>query len=488
MNQQRAENFSKFGTHFQTKVLQSLLLDAKFFDRIFDILELNYFDSKPHYWLYETVQKYYDEYKLPPTLDNLEVFVLGEKDDLMKHQLSEIVRTIRKSATTDIAFIKDEAIKFCRYMKMKKALYQSIDFWEKEKYEDIWKVMKDALRAGEESNIGHEYFSDHALEQRISLMKRSPVATGLKHLDEVLNGGLSKGELGVIVAPTGLGKSWLLALCGKTAVENSLKVIHYTLELYEHQVGLRYDTIFTGYPADKIPFHIADVKKKLASLKVHDNLIIKHYPTKRFTIAMLRNHLDKLHQSGYTPDMVIVDYADLMKPSQKYDQKRFEQEGTYEELRGLAGELNIPIWTASQSNRGSLDSEVVSLAAIAESFAKAAVSDIIITLSRTVEDKLKNIGRLFIAKNRAGRDGVIIPITMNLSNYKIETQKPYESVEELRTELGKLRDVDSSTPDGTALMNHNQKKYSEFKEFQKKKENGHGHENPSGRPEPQGSS
>ena len=203
---QQLENFSKFGQHFQTKVLQSLLLDVKFFDRIFEILELNYFDSKTHSWLYERIQKYYNEYKLPPTIDNLEIFVLSEKDELMKHQLFEIVRTIKKSATTDTAFIKDEAIKFCRHMRMKKALFQSIDFWEKAKYDDIYKVMQDALRAGEESNIGHEYFSDHALEQRIALMKRSPVPTGLKHLDEILCGGLSKGELGVVVAPTGLGK------------------------------------------------------------------------------------------------------------------------------------------------------------------------------------------------------------------------------------------------------------------------------------------
>lgn len=482
------ETFGKFGVHFQTKLLQSLLLDTKFFDRIFEILELNYFDSKPHLWLYEKVQKYYEEYKLPPTIDNLEVFVLGENDDLMKHQLSEIIRTIRKSATTDTAFIKDEAIKFCRHMRMKKALYQSIEFWEKAKYDDIYKVMQDALRAGEESNIGHEYFSENALEHRIALMKRSPVATGLQHLDEILNGGLSKGELGVIVAPTGLGKSWLLALAGKSAVEKNLKVVHYTFELYEHQVGLRYDTIFTGISQDKIPFHLAEIKKKLASLKVSDNLIIKHYPTKKGTMNMLRTHLDKLHQQSFIPDLIVLDYADLMKPSQKYDQKRFEQEGTYEEIRGLAGELNIPIWTASQSNRGSLDSEVVSLAAIAESFAKAGVADIIITLSRTTEDKLKNTGRIFVAKNRAGKDGIVIPITMNLSNYKIETMKPYETVEELRTELAKLQAItDQVSGTSGSMIDHNRKKYSEFKEMQKKKENGN-NENSSGRPKPEGHS
>jgi replicative DNA helicase len=469
---QHTENFAKFGTHFQTKVLQCLLVDVKFFDRIFEILELNFFDSKPHHWLYGRIQKYYEEYKLPPTVDNMEVLVNSENDELMRHQLIEIIRTIKKSVNTDTAFIKDEAIKFCRHMKMKKALYQSIDFWEKAKYDDIYKVLQEAIRAGEESNMGHDYFSAHALEHRIALMKRSPVATGLVHLDEILNGGLSKGELGVVIAPTGLGKSWLLALFGSTAVQKNLKIVHYTFELYDHQVGLRYDTIFTGIPSDKIPGMIDYVKNKLKLLKKDDNLIIKHWPTKRCTINMLRSHLDRLHQQGFIPDLLVIDYADLMKSSQKYEQKRFEQESVYEELRGLAGELSTPIWTASQSNRSSLDSEVVSLASISESFAKAGVADIIITLSRTIEDKLRNTGRLFIAKNRVGKDGIVVPITMNLSNYNIETMKPYESVEELRTELAKLQSL-SDIPDsnGGKLVDHNRKKYSEFKELQKKKEN-----------------
>jgi replicative DNA helicase len=310
-------------------------------------------------------------------------------------------------------------------------------------------------------------------------------------LDDVLNGGLSKGELGVVVAPTGLGKSWLLALFGKTSVEKNLKVVHYTFELYEHQVGLRYDTIFTGIPSDRIPGMIEYVRKKLKALKVTDNLIIKHYPTKKCTINMLRTHLDKLRQQGFVPDVLVIDYADLMKPTQKYDQKRFEQEGIYEELRGLAGELTIPIWTASQSNRGSLDSEVVSLAAIAESFAKAAVSDVIITLSRTIEDKLKNTGRIFVAKNRAGRDGIVIPITMDLSNYKIETMKPYESVEELRSELAKLSALTDQVVTGKnkeSLIDHNKKKYSEFKEQQKQKENNGKAQNVGGCSKPEGNS
>jgi len=458
------QDFSLFGSHFQTKVIQSLLIDTKFFERIFDILELSFFDSKPHETIYKKIQEYFEKYKTPPTLDNLEVSLSQfECDEIMKMQIHEIIKTIKKSAVNDTKFIKDEAIKFCRNQKMKTALYTSIDCWEKGKYDDIYKIVGEALKAGEESNIGHNYWEDFALENRINLMKRMPIPTGLVHLDELLNGGLSKGELGVVISGPGFGKSWILCTIAKNAVQQKLKVIHYTLELYEHQVGLRYDTMFTGIAQEDIPNMSDVVKMKLKKLNIKDNLMIKFYPTKKATINHLKLHINKMHQIGFVPDELIIDYADLLKPAQKYDQKRFELEGIYEDLRGLAGELKIPIWTASQVNRSGANNDIISLESISESFAKAAVSDVIITLSRKMEDRMKNTGRLFIAKNRAGKDGIVIPIIMNLKNYKIETQKPFENMDELNAAISSLNSVSIDT------NNHNKKKYEEFK---KSKENG----------------
>jgi replicative DNA helicase len=459
MSNQNKENFSRFGSHFQTKVLQSLLIDSKFFERIFDILELAFFDSKPHETIYKEIQTYFEKYKIPPTIENLEVSLTQlECDEVLKMQIHEIIKTIKKAAVNDTKFIKDEAIKFCRNQKMKTALYTSIDCWEKGKYDEIYKIVGDALKAGEESNIGHNYWEDFSLESRINLMKRMPVSTGLVHLDEILNGGLSKGELGVVISGPGFGKSWILCTMAKHAVQQKLKVIHYTLELYEHQVGLRYDTMFTGVPQEDIPNMSDVVKMKLKKLGIKDNLMIKFYPTKKATVNHLKLHLDKMHQTGFIPDELIIDYADLLKPAQKYDQKRFELEGIYEDLRGLAGELKIPIWTASQVNRSGANNDIISLESISESFAKAAVSDVIITLSRKMEDRIKNTGRLFVAKNRAGRDGIVIPIIMNLKNFKIETQKPFESMEELNAAISSLNSIAT-----TETQNHNKKKYEEFK-------------------------
>lgn len=198
------KSFSQFGQHFQTKLIQSLLIDNKFFDRVYDILNREYFDSTPHNFIYQKIQEYFEKYKVSPTLDNLEVIILSENDELLRETCYEIIRTIKKSHVTDVAYIKDESIKFCRNQKIKSALNTSINLWEQGKYDDIPKIMSDALKAGEENTLGHNYFQH--LELRLAKLKRFPIATGLVHLDEYLNGGLARGELGIIMASVGVGK------------------------------------------------------------------------------------------------------------------------------------------------------------------------------------------------------------------------------------------------------------------------------------------
>ena len=232
--------FAQFGNNFQTKLIQSLILDSKFFERIYDILELDFFDSKPHNYIYEKIQNYFAEYKFPPTIDNLEIIILSEKDEILRGQLYEIIRTIKKSSVSDTNFIKDESIKFCRNQKMRTALYKSIDLWETGKYDDIYKLVGDALKAGEETNIGHDYWQEAALEHRILLMKRMPVSTGLKHLDIVLNGGLSRGELASICGSTGLGK----CVDKNTKIEIEYDIIEITINAKVYEFN-EFDKILT---------------------------------------------------------------------------------------------------------------------------------------------------------------------------------------------------------------------------------------------------
>ena len=152
---------------------------------------------------------------------------------------------------------------------------------------------------------------------------------------------------------------------------------------------------------------------------IDGKLIVKEYPTKSASTNTIKSHLNKLIKRGIKPGMIIVDYADLLKPVVVRKEKRNELESIYEELRGISTEYGCPIWTASQTNRSGLNAEVITMEQISEAFNKCFVADFIFSVSRTIEDKQNNQGKIFIAKNRNGPDGMIYDIFMDPSSASI---------------------------------------------------------------------
>jgi len=130
--------------------------------------------------------------------------------------------------------------------------------------------------------------------------------------------------------------------------------------------------------------------------------------------------LARLTKRDIDPGLIIVDYADLLRPVVARKEKRTELESIYEELRAIAAEFKCPIWTASQTNRSGLNAEVITMEQISEAFNKCFIADFIFSISRTIQDKQNNLGKIFIAKNRNGPDGIIYPIFMDTSNVSIK--------------------------------------------------------------------
>tara|TARA_R110000765_G_scaffold401406_2_gene496792 strand:- start:373 stop:1317 length:945 start_codon:yes stop_codon:yes gene_type:complete len=278
--------------------------------------------------------------------------------------------------------------------------------------------MKDALAKGAHSTTGHVFFEDY--EARFAKFTRVTCPTGIPQLDkkDVLNGGLARGEIGVITAPTGVGKSHWLVNVGAAAIKAGKNVVHYTFELTETAVGVRYDSNLCDIPSSEVQ----DRKEEVLSLYKDSNfgkLIIKEYPTGSASVVTLRNHLEKLAMKDFIPGLIIIDYADIMRSTRSYDSLRHELKLIYEELRNLAMEMQLPVWTASQANREASEKEVVGLDNMAEAYGKAMVADVVISLSRKQLEKATGAGRLFVAKNRAGKDGILFPVRIDCSKSKI---------------------------------------------------------------------
>ncbi len=163
-------------------------------------------------------------------------------------------------------------------------------------------------------------------------------------------------------------------------------------------------------------------------------LMIKEYPTSTATIYTVRSHLERLEVKGFRPGLIIIDYADVMRSTRQYDSLRHELKLIYEELRQLAGERLVPIWTASQSNREGSNADIVDLTNMSEAYGKAMTADVVVSISRKSHEKASGHGRIFVAKNRAGRDGLVYPCTIDTARSKFTITGQAGSLEEAHSD------------------------------------------------------
>ena len=405
------DRLSSYGYAFQVKVITSLLTDKSFLQQIADIIDPKYFESDANNWIVQTILDYQKEYKSSPTLEVMKVKLEKVDHDVLKDQIIAHLKDAWKyTESEDLAYIKDQALDFCKNQEIKKAILSSVELLKNGDYDGIKSTVDNALKAGADKDIGHEYMS--SIEERYTDAVRHVQSTPWEVINELTDGGLGKGELGVMVAPAGIGKSWALMNIGADAVKKGKTVLHYTLELNEAYVGLRYDSVMTGIANQNLKHYQDDIKEQLSKIK--GELIIKYYPTKTVSVMGIRGHVEKCIMQGKKPDVIIVDYADLLRGHGQ--EKRHELEGIYEDLRGMAGEYEIPVWTASQANRSALEEDIIDASKVSESYGKVMVADFVISLSRKVQDKLAGTGRWHVIKNRFGPDGITLPSKMNTSN------------------------------------------------------------------------
>jgi len=413
------DKLSEYGWGFQVKVVAAMFTDRMFLQQIADIIQADYFESEANSWIMEVILEHFREYKTPPTKDVLKVKVTDIDNDVLKTAVLEQLKEVfRYMESDDLTFVKDEILRFCKNQEIKRAIMDSVSLLKMGNYDEIKTKIDGAMKAGADTDIGLEYKNDVAV--RYQEAARDTMTTGWDVIDDLMDGGLAPGELGVVMAPAGIGKSWLLINIGANAMKSGKNVIHYTLELNENYVGQRYDSVVTGINAQNLKNYQEDIQDKMNSLQ--GDLVIKYYPTKSVGVMGIKAHIEKTIMLGNKPDLVIVDYADLLKVNQKDKHEALEE--LYEDLRGMAGEYGVPVWTATQANRSALEEDVIEADKIASSYGKVMVSDFLMSLSRKVEDKMSGTGRGHVIKNRFGPDGITLPCKINTNNGQFQFFEP----------------------------------------------------------------
>jgi replicative DNA helicase len=429
MTEQQFDTFSKFGKSFQEKLVKTILFDRNFANQMEEVLDTSYLELKYLQVFVDLMFQHKQSYPHPTYEAMVSVVRTQTEDysDSIIKQVIEFMARIKSNAIgdDDEEYVKEKSLDFCKKQKLKEAILKSVDLLQSQSFDQIQKVINEAMNLGADNDHGHDYHED--ILDRFEMKMRNPVSTHWDEIDMITKGGLGKRELGVVVAPTGAGKSMALAHLGAMAVVKGKTVVHYTLELADTVVGQRYDSCITGIELK----NLMSMKEAIVGIIEHipGQLIIKEYPTKSASTRTILTHLEKLKQKGINPDMIIVDYADLLKPTAsgfKTQELRHSLGNIYEELRAIGQVWDIPVWTASQTNRSGLNADVITMESISEAFSKCFVADFICSISRTVEDKTENKGRMFVAKNRNGVDGIVYPMEIDTSKVHMRVLPPDE--------------------------------------------------------------
>lgn len=419
------ETLDKFGYSGQTKILTLLVTDKDFIGKMIDILEPKLFENKAMGWVCEKTLNYYREFKLTPTLDvfRFQVESIKNNEAFQKeiaHTLKDVYENI---GSGDLPYFKEQSFITCKHLNFKHELKNSLHLIEQGNLDEFVRKITVANQIGvNNQNFGLDYLNDvdYRYESRA---QKEKIPTGFAVLDEVLNGGLDKGKFGVIIAPSGVGKSWLLACLGAHALKIGKIVLHYTLELDDIYTAQRYDAILTQSPFDDLKYNIGKVKNTIKGYE--GKLFIKEFPPSTLSLSGLETHIEAYKINGIVPDLVILDYPELMQiPFNSTTQDHRVLGEFFKDLRGLAGRMEFALWGADQVNRENSTKDVIGGEGISNAYAKMFALDVLATFSRKANDKMQNRGRFSLVKSRLGPDGMTFNMKFDTANSLFEMFHP----------------------------------------------------------------
>ena len=434
------QNFSFLGQTFQLKLLSQLFLDRKFSERIINVIQTKYFDNMNYRQIVVFIKDYYEKYENIPTYDNIiQTISLEVKDDIQKEYLHSVVKLIKKQTLEDSKFIQDRALKFCKQQALKKALQycnKVLERGEFEEYDKLEEKLKEVLTIGEEIDDSVEVLS--GIENVLSEEYRNPIPTGISGIDKIIEGGLGKGELGIILGGTGFGKTTFLTKVANSAYNQNYNVLQIIFEDSVKEIKRKHIACWSGISLLKFKENKEKIIERLNNVKSKGKLIIKRFPSDSITINKIKNYIKKLNSTGIKIDMVVLDYLDCVSPNIKYDDYNIGESSVVRAFESMLVEFELVGWTAVQSNRGGLSSDIIQLDKMGGSIKRAQVGHLVISIAKNLEQKKLGLATVAILKSRFGSDGIVFEnctfdntrVYIDTNSNKIVTSFDYEDNKE----------------------------------------------------------
>jgi replicative DNA helicase len=405
------KNFNYLGETFQLQLLNQITVDKEFARSIIDVIETNYFENKYFKLIIQMIKEYYKKYESSPSFDTLQQITKSEiTQELAAKIVLDTLTKVKDAPLEGCTFVQEKALKFCKQQELQKAITKAqkiIDGGEFENYDALEEMVRDALQVGEIDRGTEDVF--HNLDDVLNDDFRHPVPMGIPGIDKLMKGGLAKGEIGVVLAPTGVGKSTLLTKIANHAFNLGYNVLQIFFEDNPKIIQRKHFTLWTGIAPDDLANKKDEVISKVTDIKetMKNKLILKKLPSDTMTMLQIKNQVRKMIAEGNHIDMILLDYIDCIVPEKNLGDEWKSEGSVMRAFEAMCHELNIVGWTATQGNRSSISSEVVTTDQMGGSIKKAQVGHVIISVAKTLQQKEMKLATIAITKSRIGSDGVV---------------------------------------------------------------------------------
>ena len=440
------KNFEYLGNTFQLQLLNQIVLDKDFAHSIMDVIESNYFENRYFKIIIQMIREYYGKYNHTPSFETLEQITKSElQQEIASKVVIDMINKIKEAPIDGGSFVQEKALKFCKQQELQKVMNKAqkiIDGGEFENYDTLEELVRGALQVGEKDTSMLDVFSN--LDQVLDDDYRHPIPMGIPGIDRLLKGGLAKGEIGVVLAPTGVGKSTLLTKIANHAFNLGNNVLQIFFEDNPKIIQRKHFTLWTKIHPDEL-----SSKKELVMQKVDEieksmpnKLILKKLPSDTITMLTIKNQIRKMIADGTKIDMVLLDYIDCVVPDKNLGDEWKSEGSVMRGFEAMCHELDIVGWTATQGNRNSISSEVVTTDQMGGSIKKAQVGHVIISVAKTLQQKELKLATIAITKSRIGDDGIVFEnckFDNGMLEIDTESSMTFLGVEEQKEERKKQR-------------------------------------------------
>jgi len=457
----KEKNFGYLGNTFQIQLLNNIVLYKDFATSIVDVIEPKYFDNQYFKLIMQVLKEYYQKYEHTPSYNTLEQLIKSEVSSPMAQKMVlDMLEQVKEAPADGETFVQEKGLKFCKQQELQKVMSRAqkiIDKGDFESYDHLEEMVREALQVGEVDTGTSEVFTN--LEEVLEEDFRHPIPMGIPGIDNLLKGGMAKGEIGVILAPTGVGKSTFLTKISNHAFNLGYNVLQIFFEDNPKIIQRKHFTLWTEIAPDLLSMHKDKVINKVQEIRENapNKLVLKKLPSDTLTMNQIKNQIRKMTAEGTKIDLVVLDYIDCVVPDKNLGDEWKSEGSVMRGFESMCHELNLVGWTATQGNRSSISSEVVTTDQMGGSIKKAQVGHVIISVAKSLQQKEMNLATIAITKSRIGKDGIVfenckfdnemleIDTEQSVTFLGLEEQKEEKNKERIRELLEKRKQKENKS-------------------------------------------